>query len=59
MVLLAWPLGRLVSFTGIASLTPLASPHGSTILQPFPFGDLVISRVTIINPNDQVGIFLR
>ena len=54
-----WSLTHLVSITWIACLTTLACAQRSSILQPFPFRDLMVSRVTVVDPNDEIGIFLR
>ena len=40
-------------------MASLACSYGSSILQAFPFGDLMIGGVAVIDPHNQVSILLR
>ena len=49
---------HLIRVTRVSYLATLACSHRCTIFQSFPFGDLMLGFIAVVDPDDQVGVFL-
>ena len=49
---------HLICVARVTDLPTLAGAYRCTVLQSFPFGDLVLGFIAVVDPHDQIGVFL-